>query len=286
MNNIILFEDEGWEQLRPLTWTRPAYLLRCGLNLLAEKAADVFSADNVYYHARPVIQTWLSSCGYSTCNDVPKNQTVIALNGRVLWNIDLAETILQQKGDGCFVHNGVLVAVRCSTKQLAGFDWSKLIALTDFTFLPQYKIKATVLNYFWDLVYENPSEIVSDIAASGKSGARGGTIHTGVSIVGDHALTCCEDSEIDPCVFIDARKGPVWIGAGAKIMSHSMVQGPCVIGAHSIVKSGGKIYSGTACGEHCKLGGEIEQSILLSYSNKQHEGFLGHSYIGSWVNIA
>lgn len=286
MNNIILFEDEGWKHLRPLTWTRPAYLLRCGLNLLSEKAVDVFNADSVYYHARPVIQNWLSSCGFPTCNDLPKDQRVIALNGRLLWNIDLAETILQHKGDACFVHNGVLVAVRCSTQQLEGFNWSKLIALSDFAFLPQYKIKATILNYFWDLVYENPSEIVSDIAASGKSGARGGTIHPGVNIVGNHALTCCEESEIDPCVFIDTRKGPVWIGAGAKILSHSMIQGPCVIGAHSLVKSGGKIYRGTACGEHCKLGGEIEQSILLSYSNKQHEGFLGHSYVGSWVNIA
>ncbi|MDP8245541.1 MAG: putative sugar nucleotidyl transferase [Candidatus Hinthialibacter antarcticus] len=286
MNNIILFEDEGWKQLRPLTWTRPAYLLRCGVNLLSEKAAQAFHTKNVSYHARPALQNWLAAEGKPTCINGAPSHAALLLNGRAVWCLSLAEQITQGDDDCCFVQDGVLVAVRCSAQRVSKIDWEQLISITDFSDLPQRKISATVIQYHWDLVYENPAEIVSDIAASGKSGAREGTIHPGVTIVGDHALTCRQDSEIDPCTFIDTRKGPVWLGEGAKVMSHSMLQGPCVIGTHSIVKSGGKIYSGTTCGEWCKLGGEVEQSILLSYSNKQHEGFLGHSYVGAWVNIA
>ncbi len=287
MKNIILFEDVGWKNLRPLTWTRPACLLRCGANRLSEKAAAAFKAQEVYFHSRPVIEHWLAAEGMNVCSSgLPQEDVSLLLNGRALWPANIAEAISENQSETCYVQDGSLVAVRCSKQRLELIDWSLPLSIDEFSDLPQQTIHTNVMDYFWDLVYANPAEIVADIAASGKTAAREGVIHPGVDIVGDHALTCCENAVIDPCTFIDTRKGPVWLGENAKVMSHSMLQGPCVIGANSIVKSGGKIYEGVTCGEWCKLGGEIEQSILLSYSNKQHEGFLGHSYVGAWVNIA
>ncbi|MBI2428770.1 MAG: transferase, partial [Ignavibacteriales bacterium] len=89
---------------------------------------------------------------------------------------------------------------------------------------------------------------------------------------------------IKPGVVIDAEEGPVYIGKNVTIMPFSTIVGPAYIGDHSVVKVGAKIYHDTSIGPVCKVGGEIEASILHSYSNKQHDGFLGHSYLGAWVN--
>ena len=68
-------------------------------------------------------------------------------------------------------------------------------------------------------------------------------------------------------------------------MSNAVITGPAFIGDHSLVKVGAKIYPNTSIGEVCKVGGEIDGTIIQSYSNKQHDGYLGHAYVGSWVNI-
>ena len=91
--------------------------------------------------------------------------------------------------------------------------------------------------------------------------------------------------EFAPGIVLDASKGPIIIEANVQIMAHSFIQGPCHIGNGSIIKAGAQIYSGTVIGPHCKIGGEVEQSIFHGYANKQHQGFVGHSYCGEWVNL-
>lgn len=91
--------------------------------------------------------------------------------------------------------------------------------------------------------------------------------------------------KISPHVMLDATKGPILIGDNVTIMANATIIGPCAISHNSIVKIGAKIYENTAIGEMCKIGGEIENSIIHGYSNKQHEGFVGHSYVSEWVNI-
>jgi len=88
-----------------------------------------------------------------------------------------------------------------------------------------------------------------------------------------------------PGVVIDAESGPVWIDDHAQIMPQAVLEGPLAVGANSIIKVGAKIYENTTIGPVCKVGGEVEESIFQSYSNKQHDGFLGHSYLGSWINL-
>jgi UDP-N-acetylglucosamine diphosphorylase/glucosamine-1-phosphate N-acetyltransferase len=84
---------------------------------------------------------------------------------------------------------------------------------------------------------------------------------------------------------IDASDGPVWIGDGAVIMPNAVVVGPACVGTRSTVKAGARILAGTSIGAICRVGGEVDETVFADYSNKQHDGFLGHSYVGSWVNI-
>ena len=88
-----------------------------------------------------------------------------------------------------------------------------------------------------------------------------------------------------PGIVLDASKGPIIIEEQVQIMAQSFIQGPCFIGKGSIIKAGAQIYGDTVVGPYCKIGGEVENSIIHGYSNKQHQGFLGHSYLGEWVNL-
>ncbi len=93
------------------------------------------------------------------------------------------------------------------------------------------------------------------------------------------------DVRVDPGVVLDARDGPILIGPDVHVMSNAVIAGPVAIGRATLVKPGARIAHATCIGPVCKVGGEIEGSIVQGFSNKQHDGFLGHSYLGSWVNL-
>ncbi|MCZ6704104.1 MAG: transferase, partial [Ignavibacteria bacterium] len=83
----------------------------------------------------------------------------------------------------------------------------------------------------------------------------------------------------------DASNGPVYVDENAFIHPNAVIEGPVYIGETVTIKAGASIYENVSIGKLCKIGGEVEDSVLLPYSNKQHAGFIGHSYLGSWVNL-
>ena len=107
----------------------------------------------------------------------------------------------------------------------------------------------------------------------------------GTTILNPYNIWIGKDAKIKPGVIIDASDGPVILDENALIMPNAVLVGPVYLGKNSMIKVGAKIYKGTSIGPVCKVGGEVEETIFQAYSNKQHDGFLGHSYIGEWVNI-
>ena len=93
-----------------------------------------------------------------------------------------------------------------------------------------------------------------------------------------------KEAQVSMCM-INAEDGPVYIGKNSLIMEGCMIRGPIAIGENAVVKMGTKIYGGTTIGPFCTVGGEIKNSVLFSYSNKAHDGYLGDSVIGSWCNL-
>jgi UDP-N-acetylglucosamine diphosphorylase / glucose-1-phosphate thymidylyltransferase / UDP-N-acetylgalactosamine diphosphorylase / glucosamine-1-phosphate N-acetyltransferase / galactosamine-1-phosphate N-acetyltransferase len=89
---------------------------------------------------------------------------------------------------------------------------------------------------------------------------------------------------VHPMVVIDAANGPVYIDEGAEVHPFTRIEGPCYIGRKSILL-GAKCREGNSIGPTCRIGGEVEESIIQGYSNKYHDGFLGHAYVGEWVNL-
>ncbi len=132
---------------------------------------------------------------------------------------------------------------------------------------------------------EDIEELKSDFKTIVSQPSIEGKIYDGVYILNKSEVFIGKNTEIKPGVVIDAESGPVYIGEDVTIEPNSVIQGPAFIGNKSIVRLNAKLREGTNIGEVSRIGGEIENSIIHSYSNKQHEGFLGHSYLAMWVNI-
>jgi UDP-N-acetylglucosamine diphosphorylase / glucose-1-phosphate thymidylyltransferase / UDP-N-acetylgalactosamine diphosphorylase / glucosamine-1-phosphate N-acetyltransferase / galactosamine-1-phosphate N-acetyltransferase len=139
-------------------------------------------------------------------------------------------------------------------------------------------------SYIWDLVLENSAQLTSDFQAAGRSGIEG-TVEGPNAIRGSRRdVYIAPGVRVHPMVVIDAEHGPVYIDEGAEIHPFTRIEGPCYIGRQSILL-GAKCREGNSIGPMCRVGGEIEESIIHGYSNKYHDGFLGHAYVGQWVNL-
>jgi UDP-N-acetylglucosamine diphosphorylase/glucosamine-1-phosphate N-acetyltransferase len=156
-------------------------------------------------------------------------------------------------------------------------DWSQT--------LPRREVGGTVIGRVWELLHHNASELAHDFDTTCDP-TEAGYHPTGFALVGPHdRLFIHPSARVDPLVVADTTHGPVVIGEGAIITAFTRLEGPCSIGPHTQLLSA-KIRGGTTLGPQCRVGGEVECSIMQGYSNKYHDGFLGHSYVGEWVNLA
>ncbi|MCX6167954.1 MAG: putative sugar nucleotidyl transferase [Ignavibacteriales bacterium] len=286
---LCIFEDEGFRNFLPLTYTRPVYDLRCGILTIREKIAARFSMYELVLHTRDYLKNIVKEQNQKIAVNEFTAPNILFVNGRLLAGITSVTQIKKMKD------NSILLAKDGSviTAKLSGNYLKKLIE-NKKEFLPFHileninKIETDLdlIKYTWELVNINGVEINNDydllVKKIQKIEARK---FPSVEFKNKKKIFINKDSAIDPFVFIDASDGQVYIGKHVHIMSHTYIQGPVYIGDNSIIKSGASIYHNTSIGEVCRVGGEVESSIIQSYSNKQHEGFLGHSYLGSWINI-
>jgi len=110
-------------------------------------------------------------------------------------------------------------------------------------------------------------------------------VYDGAHLVQKGAIHVGAGSRIKPGAVLDAEEGPIYIGENATIHAGAVVQGPAYIGDGCTIQPGSSIRPGCSIGMVSKIGGELEATIFHGYSNKQHDGFLGHSYVGEWVNL-
>ncbi|MCS7094471.1 MAG: putative sugar nucleotidyl transferase [Thaumarchaeota archaeon] len=137
---------------------------------------------------------------------------------------------------------------------------------------------------FWDLVSISLELLESDLS-SVEAREWEGEVHEGVSVLGDRRRVLVgKGAVVEPNVTLDVRRGPVVLEEGTILMSGSRIEGPCVIGKSSIVFPNSFVRN-SFIGESCRIGGEVERSIFLSFSNKRHHGYVGDTYVGEWVNL-
>jgi len=290
---ICIFEDDHFTQFLPLVHFRPVYSLRCGIFSLKEKILRAYPRANVAIQCRKSLSLCIKSRKPQfSVNEIPAGECLF-INGRVLADQSLIKKIpLTAEQDVVYVSNNQLIAAYVSGTNLDRIKkiLSSPLSLSDFNGLPKIEIEIETVSYPWDLIQKNGAQIVKDFESIiKKAGKRQshirGKVHSGVHLLGKKNIIIENGVVIKPGTVLDAKAGPIYIGKNVKIFPQSTIIGPACILDGSSVKVGAQIYENTTIGPVCKVGGEIEGSIIHSYSNKQHDGFLGHSYLGSWVNL-
>lgn len=140
------------------------------------------------------------------------------------------------------------------------------------------------LQYRWDLPKLNAEITLLDYQQI-THGRVSADLPSHCRIIGPKEMFFMEQGAIVMDASFNTTNGPIYLAANSEIMEGSMIRGPFSLGQRSQVKMGAKIYGATTIGPDCKVGGEINNVIFESFSNKSHDGFLGNGYISSWCNI-
>ncbi len=281
---VVLFEDEYYIQLLPLVYFRPVWELRCGALSLVEKVIRYLSlSSSISFRARRYLEQYYlpRQSLYES-----KAEDVFFLNGAVVANPELAMALTHLPDGHCLVSNDRVVAFR-DKGEIRKYLNNDGVVITQRVreALQEEVLELPVLRYLWDAIDHNGPEIERDFRSFARAGFIAGRVDPGVVLLEEQNMHIDTGAVIKPGVVLDAEEGPIWIDRGALIMPNSVITGPAYIGPESRIKIGAKIYPATSIGPVCKMGGEVEGSIIQGYANKQHDGFLGHAYLGCWVNL-
>lgn len=288
-DSICIFEDQFYRRLLPLAYMRPVYDLRCGILTLRGKIERCFPGTRLHLHARSFLGKLLEQQNPGTPVNRVEGARCLFINGRVLAAGNLADLVPPDGPDGIFTMGETLVAARVSGRALDTVRHTLPDTVTPAIFgsLPVHTVNVTEISYPWDLINHNGEEITADCAFLAPEPGRRvqGRVYDGAHLINPDNIVIGEGSKIKPGVVLDAENGPISIGRNVTVFPNAVVEGPAWIGDRTLIKIGAKIYEHTSIGEVCKVGGEVEGSIIHAYSNKQHDGFLGHAYLGMWVNL-
>ncbi len=282
---LVVFEDAGYRNLLPLTYWRAAFDLRCGCETLIEKieAAAGRTAESVF--VRPDLAEVMKERQTRRVNQPAASDLQLWVNGRLLLRRlpDLPDGAAAWSGDTLMAARlPVQTAYRLTPQVL--LDSAKLRDLLGD--LPAAHIPqdaAMLVTHPWHLVLENEAEMVR--RASNWRFERLGRVDPGAHLVNEAAVHLGAGSRVKPGAVLDAEDGPIFLGDEVTVYPNAVLQGPCYVGKGCVVQAGASLRRGSSIGPRCKIGGEIEDSIFHGFANKQHDGFLGHSYVGAWVNL-
>ena len=254
----INLDDNGLHlRFAPLTLTRPVGNLRMGI-LTNDERWKMFLPD--------------AKIGFTTEKYLSKKfscvENGIHVNAAVIPNEEIVAAVMHLENNTALYLNELLLAEN-------GIATSKI----------QFKGEVPViLENRWDLFQKNDLVLKADFELI-TSGRKSQKLSKSNTVIGSSELIFLEEGAKVEASILNTSSGPIYIGKDAEIMEGSIVRGPLGMCEHSALKLGTKIYGATTLGPHCKVGGEVNNSVFQAYSNKGHEGFVGNSLIGEWCNL-
>jgi UDP-N-acetylglucosamine diphosphorylase/glucosamine-1-phosphate N-acetyltransferase len=272
---LVLFDDRVARDWRPFTLTRPAGELLFGTATLRARAEHALGATCVGHvsgaHLRDYDEPWApavvdpgtldasTGCVYllSRCvpepAELPEAPALLTMDGRVV---------------GCRLEPG-------APPPDVGFFLDPDARAPE---LPRHALPGTVLERVWELVTGNADRLARDL-----EGADHAALARDVHHLGPGPVSVGEDVEIAPGVVLDTRHGPIRLDDGVRVEPYTRLVGPAYVGPGTTLLGGP--FDAVSIGPVCKVHGEVEESVILGYTNKAHDGFLGHAYLGMWVNL-
>nr|MDK2851039.1 hypothetical protein [Candidatus Cloacimonadota bacterium] len=275
--HIVIFDDTHNKSFYPISQTRSIGDLRVGILKLRQRLEYAFGAEDTIVHIDPrLMPLYQERHPEWQINQCPEGDKLY-LNSRIKVDNETIKLIKNLERDQSLMQRDDFVAIRSHADLDSCLNGKHRLEVKQ-CHIPLYQ-------NFSDIIHDNPRLISWDFDQIFYEEDNFFETETGVSVLNPYNVWIAEDVRISPNVVLDASDGPIVIDSGVRIMANTVILGPTYIGKKSLVKIGAKIYGGTSIGPVCKVGGEIEGSIIQAYSNKQHDGFLGHSYVGEWVNI-
>jgi len=256
--NVILF-DSNRSNFYPLSYTRPISEFRIGILTIKEKWT------HYYKNISTKTEDYLVSK-----YPIRKQKENLWIDASVLPSKELKTELDSLRNGEVLESNGKIIAF----KNL------------NYSFKNLNKINTSILvnsiENIWDIFSDNGREIEADFKLLTKA-RKSQKISDTNTVIGKHIFV--EKGAKISCSILNAENGPIYIGKNTEIMEGAIIRGPFAMGENAVLKMGAKIYGPTTLGPHCKVGGEVNNSVLFGYSSKAHDGFLGNSVIGEWCNL-
>ncbi len=283
---ICIFEDEGYENLYPLSLTRPVFDLKCGQITLRERILRDFPGVDVSYFLRDYLAPLFSQDKKEASindTDALKREDILFINGR--WLLSKGELSLSGEEEIGICEKESLY-LRATTKTINNCSFQNFRELIDSLRqkLKKKEIKARLVTYPWHLIDNNCWALEEDFEFRVRQDIQA-ELPSSATICGEKdRVFIARSARIQPLVLLDSTKGSIYIDEEAIISAYSHIRGPSYIGKESQIL-GANIGEGTSIGPTSRVGGEVEETIIHGFTNKAHQGFFGHSYLGKWINI-
>ncbi len=271
MSNIILFDNDTRDHLLPLTYTRPVCELRIGILTIREKWEKWLNAKASFITQDYLAQKY----------PIKIEEDNLIINGGVLPSLPLFTLVTQLGYNEALLNDGELIAARLNAAQ---FD--RLMNDEELEELSGYELDDTPfmkISHPWEIFLRNGEAIQADFELL-TQGRQSQVLSDTNQVLGAENIFL-EEGAIVEFATLNAQKGPIYIGKNAEVMEGATVRGPMAMCESAKLKMGAKIYGPTTLGPHCKLGGEVNNSVLQGYSSKSHDGYMGNSVLGEWCNI-
>lgn len=269
--NIILFDEPTIRQnLLPLTFTRPVAGIRVGILTIAEKWST-YMGEAVSYLTQPYLQEKFK---------VLFNTNNLYINGAVCPDENLLQAVRELNMGEALYHGDTLIALNGDNPEIHTIE--ELISHTASR--RQECESCVIIKDVWDIFLNNGQQIRSDFQVLTKDRQSQPVNDRHTLVYAEENIFIEEGVKIRAAV-LNAENGPIYIGKNAQIHEGAVIRGPFALCEGSNVNMGGKMRGDVTIGPFCKVGGEVSASVILGYSNKGHEGFLGNSVVGEWCNL-
>jgi len=288
-----LFEDEDYKNFLPLTYTRPVFECRSGMFTFLERVQKTYTESRILLFAREYLTPTLKKrVPYSMNKPRQVDDHLLLVNGSLIIDDAVRKLAEKKPAKNVLMLQNNRLAMGLLSEEIAKKHADELCQPITKVFVKKLSkecktLTATnlpLMNYPWDLIDQNADLLKKDYAEVGKRESEGVLDERAVVYGDKRNVFIGKGSFVEAFVLLDAREGPVFVGNETVIHSGSRITGPSYIGDKVIVASG-LIREGCSIGRVCRVGGEVEETIIQGYSNKYHTGFIGHAYVGEWVNL-
>lgn len=262
---FILHDFNEWQSLQPLTLTRSVADIRMGI--LTQKEKWSLTLEN---EVSVCTKEYLQSL--YTLNT---EGAITIIRSSILPSFELKKAISNLK-ENTALYSGELLIAACSNNDPRKWNIENFQKV-------KFENEAINIQFPWDIFTYNHIALDYDFTLL-TQGKKGQDISASNTIIGKGKIFIAKSAKCEG-VYLNANDGPIYIGDNAEVMEGSMIRGPFSLGDSSQLKMGTKIYGATTIGPHCKVGGEVTNSVIFGYTNKAHDGFLGNSVLGEWCNL-